>query len=455
MKQTASTLLCTCWLLCAGMISAFPAAGQTPLTLQDAARTALESHPVIEAATAGEREAEAGIGIARSGRLPTLSWVESFTRSDNPVFVFGTLLNQRRFGEENFGIAGLNNPDSIQNFQSLLKVEQILFDARRTKHAIRSARLARDLSATQRRSREMDVLLGVVRTYFGVSLAAEQVRVAEESVRGADADLRQASSRFEAGLTTKADVLSVQVHRASAEQERIHAANNLEVARAALSEALGLDPGVGQSPLTPLTPAPEPSGTLTDYIALALRERPDIQRASLGLDIAEAQTLEAKSALWPTVVAQGAFEADRARFVNQGGGNWLAGVSMRWELWKGSENRFKVAAARHGRDRAAALERQASGAAALQIRQAWHQFRSAAERLTVAETAVKQAEESLRIIRNRYTSGLETVTGLLRGETALTNTRFRRLAALYEQRTSSAALEHAAGRLTLASEVLQ
>ncbi len=454
MKQTASTLLCVC-LLCSWMISALPAAGQAPLTLQDAARTALESHPVIEAATAGEREAEAGIGIARSGRLPKLSWAESFTRSDNPVFAFGTLLNQRRFSEEDFGIAGLNNPDSIQNFQSLLKVEQILFDARRTKHAIRSARLAQDLSATQRRSREMDVLLGVVRTYFGVSLAEEQVRVAQESVRGADADLRQASSLFEAGLTTKADVLSVQVHWASAEQERIHAVNGLEVARAALSEALGLDPGAGQSPATPLTPAREPSGTLTDYIALALRERPDIQQASLGLELAEAQTLEAKSALWPTVVAQGAFEADRARFVNQGGASWLAGVSMRWDLWKGSENRFKVAAARHGRDRAAALERQASGAAALQIRQAWYEFRSAAERLAVAETAVEQAEEGRRIIRNRYESGLETVTGLLRSENALTNSRFRRLAALYEQRTSRAALEHAAGRLNLASEVLQ
>ena len=449
MTRTASTILCM-WLT-----SAFSAAGQTPLTLRDAARTALESHPVIEAATAGEREAEAGIGIARSGRLPALSWVESFTRSDNPVFAFGTLLNQRRFGEENFGIAGLNNPDSVQNFQSLLKVEQILFDARRTKHAIRSARLARDLSATQRRSREMDVLLGVVRTYFGVSLAAEQVKVAEESVRGADADLRQASSRFEAGMTTKADVLSVQVHRASVEQERIHAVNGLEVARAALSEALGLDPGARQNPATPLTPAPEPSGTLTDYIALALRERPDIQRASLGLELAETQTLEAKSALWPTVVAQGAFEADRARFVNQGGANWLAGVSMRWDLWKGNENRSQVAAARHGRDRAAALERQAGAAAALQIRRAWYEFRSAAERLTVAEAAVDQAEEGLRIIRNRYASGLETVTGLLRSETALTSTRFRRLAALYEQRTSSAALEHAAGRLTLASEVLQ
>ena len=449
MTRTAWTISCI-W-----AASALLAAAQTPLTLREAARTALEFHPVIEAAAAGEREAEAGIGIARSGRLPKLSWVESFTRSDNPVFAFGSLLNQKRFSEQNFGIASLNNPDSIQNVQSLLRVEQTLFDARRTKHAIQAARLAQGLSATERRSREMDVLLGVVRTYFGVSLAEEQVRVARESVRGADADLRQASSMFETGFTTKADVLSVQVHRASVEQERIHAVNGLEMARAALSEALGLDPGVRQSPATALTPALEPSSTLGDYIELALRERPDLERAALGLELAEAQTLQAKSSLWPTVVAQGVLEADRARFVNQGGANWLAGVSMRWDLWKGSENRSRLAAARHARDRAAAMERQAGGAAALQIRQAWYTFRSAAERLTVAEGAVEQAEEGRRIIRNRYESGLETVTGLLRSETALTNTRFRRLAALYEQRTSRAALEHAAGRLTLASEVLQ
>ena len=69
-----------------------------------------------------------------------MSYTESYLRSNNPVFVFGTLLNQRRFGPENFEIDRLNNPDSLQNFQSLVRVRQTLFDARRTKHAIRAAR---------------------------------------------------------------------------------------------------------------------------------------------------------------------------------------------------------------------------------------------------------------------------------------------------------------------------
>ena len=96
-----------------------------------------------------------------------------------------------------------------------------------------------------------------------------------------------------------------------------------------------------------------------------------------------------------------------------------------------------------------------ASASALRVREAWYQLRSAQERLEVAETTVARAEESLRIVRNRYEAGLEGVTELLRSETALTAARYRRLAALYEQRTSRVGLEQAAGRLTATSEVLR
>jgi outer membrane protein TolC len=68
---------------------------------------------------------------------------------------------------------------------------------------------------------------------------------------------------------------------------------------------------------------------------------------------------------------------------------------------------------------------------------------------------VEEAEESLRIIRDRYEAGLEDVTALLRSEVALTNSRYRQLATSYEQRVAHAALEHAAGTLTVNSEALR
>ncbi|MDA0203744.1 MAG: TolC family protein [Acidobacteria bacterium] len=444
--------------LAVGLLALLTATGlaQEALTLEAAARKALESHPAIEAAAASEREAAAGTRAAEAGYLPRVSWMESYTRSNNPVYVFGSLLNQKQFGPDNFAVAALNNPDSLNNFQSLVRVEQTLFDAQRTKNAVRATRLAEDLNVENRRGREASVLLNVARTYFGVVLAQEGLAVSEDSVSSAAADLNRAQAVFEAGMSTQADVLAVRVHLGQAEQRRIQAAAYAEVARAALNDALGVDLDAQWKLATPLTTSVVGEAALLErYLAAAAEKRPGLRATALGEQISAAQTAASERSLWPVVVAQGVFEADRQRFVDRGGGNWLAGVSMRWDLWRGGESRARIAASREAEVRAAAESREAYSAAALEIRRAYADLQSAAQRTAVAASVVDQAEESLRIIRDRYEAGLEDVTALLRSEAALTDSLYRRLGSLYEQRVTRAALEHAAGTLTLDSEALR
>lgn len=83
---------------------AFPLAAQTQLSIKDAIRMALDKHPSVEASKAGEDQAQARIRQARSGYLPKLNYSESFQRSNNPVFVFSSLLTQHQFTEQNFRI---------------------------------------------------------------------------------------------------------------------------------------------------------------------------------------------------------------------------------------------------------------------------------------------------------------------------------------------------------------
>ncbi|MBI1354068.1 MAG: hypothetical protein GC160_06960 [Acidobacteria bacterium] len=436
------------------LLAALPGYSQEPLTLIEAARLALESNPALEGAAAGEQAADAGVRVAAAGRLPRLSWQESYTRSNNPVFAFGTLLNQRRFTEANFAINTLNNPASVQNFQSLVRVEQTLFDAHRTKSAIAAARLQKQMSEAETERRQEDVLLGVVQTYFGADLAAAGLATTQDALRSVDADLERAQAMFDAGMATQADVLAVQAHRAAIEQQRIQAAGDAEVAIAALNDALGLPLETPRTLSTPLAEASAPADDLAGRIALARGERPDLRQAQLGVDMAAENARQAGAARLPQVFAQGALEADRARFVNQGGGNWLAGVGMRWDLWKGGETQARIDQAAAGQAQAEAARRRAASAAELEVRQAWTAFSTATERLRVAGAAIEQAEESLRIVRNRYQAGLEDVTSLLRSENALTGARFQRLAALYDQRVARAKLDHAAGVLTLSSEAL-
>jgi outer membrane protein TolC len=158
--------------------------------------------------------------------------------------------------------------------------------------------------------------------------------------------------------------------------------------------------------------------------------------------------------LRPTVTLHGAFEADRQRFVNRGGGNWLAMVSVRWNLFNGNADKAKIAEAGHWLERANAEAARANSAVRLQVRRAYADLRAAQQRIEVARASVAEAEESLRITQNRYEAGMANVTDLLRNETAVLASRTRYLAAVHDQRIAAMMLQFAAGTLTVDSEVL-
>ena len=183
--------------------------------MRDAVRLALRENKAVAASSAGIRASEARLEEARSGRLPKVNYSESFVRSDNPVFVFSSLLTQHQFGPDNFNIGPLNRPDSINNFQSVLSVDQPIYDAGQTRNAMKTATLSRQLSSEEQRLTQMQVISGVVQAYYGVVLAAESLKTAEQAVRSAEADLQRAESVRAAGMSTDVDVLSIRVHLAA------------------------------------------------------------------------------------------------------------------------------------------------------------------------------------------------------------------------------------------------
>jgi outer membrane protein TolC len=140
--------------------------------------------------------------------------------------------------------------------------------------------------------------------------------------------------------------------------------------------------------------------------------------------------------------------------VTRGGANWLAAISLRWNLFDGLADKSRIAEANHQAARAQAEEQRADSAIRLQVRRSYAGLRAAQQRIEVAKAAVAEAEESLRITQNRYEAGMNNVTDLLRTETAVMESRTRYLAAIHDQRVAAVMLEFAAGRLSADSEVL-
>lgn len=432
---------------------AVPAVAQEALELRDAVQRALTGHPSMSAAAARIAAAGARRDQARSGYLPRLQYQESYQRGNNPVYVFGALLTQRQFSESNFAIDSLNRPDALNNFQSQLMAEQTVWDFGATRRGIRAAEIGRQLSEQDKRGLELQVLAGVARAYHGVTLAAEALKVAEEAKKSAEAGLKRAEAVRDAGMATDADVLSVKVHLASVEEQRIRRHFDLDVARAALNEALGLPLDTRHTLTTPLSPALTAPDAALETRARA--DRPEVLSARLGGEMADAQASLARAQLLPRIVTRGILEANRQTFATRGGGNWMFMTSLQWNLFDGNRAKAQAAEAREMAAGARAQQRQLENAVALEVRKAQADAHAAAERIAVSEAAVVQAAESLRILRNRYSAGLATITDLLRAETALLETKTRKLAAIYDQRMAAINVERAAGTLNGASNVLQ
>jgi outer membrane protein len=433
---------------------AAPLWAQDALTLHDAVGLALRENPSITASAADARASQQRILQARSGALPKVDYSESFTRGDNPVFVFGSLLMQHQFGEQNFNLGPLNRPDFLNNFQSLVTVDQPLYDAGQTRHAVRSAQLSHDLSSEEQRRVQMEVIANVTRAYYGAVLAAESLKSAEQAVRSAGADLERAEAVRDSGMSTDADVLSIRVHKATVQEQRIRRAADLDVARAALNDALGLSLDAPHSLTSALDPLKTPPSDVAVLDHDVSAERPEAREARLAVALAETQTETARGALKPTISFHAAFEADRQRFADRGGANWLASVSLRWNLFNGFADKERIAETEDWRQRAKANEQRANSALRLQVRRAWAELESAGQRIEVARAAVAEAEESLRITQNRYRAGMGNVTELLRSESAVLEIHTRYLASIHDQRVAATMLELAAGRLTPDSEVL-
>jgi outer membrane protein len=430
-------------LLWASVLSA-----QSPLTLDEAVRMALEKHPSLEAAAAKIRASEARIEQARSGWMPKVAYQESYQRGNNPVYVFGALLTQRQFTEANFNIRSLNRPDALNNFQSQVVADQTIYDFGATKSGIRAASLAREMSDEEKKALEQQVISGVARAYHGVTLAKEALKVAEEGLKSAEADLKRAQTVRDAGMATDADVLSIQVHVSAMREQQIRRKYDAEIGMAALNEALGLPLDTQHDLTSPLT------------VAKLAAEAPALQRAELRqirlmADLAGEQAKQARAQRLPMIGFRGILEADRQQFGNKGGANWMIAASLKWNLFDGNRARQMQKEAEHQAAAARATEKQLQSALSLQVRKARTDLLAAQERITVTEATVAQAEESQRILRNRYSSGLATVTDILRADTAVLDARTRRLAAIYDQRMAAISVDAAAGTLNGASDVLK
>jgi TolC family type I secretion outer membrane protein len=428
---------------------------QEPLTLGEAVHLALRQNPAFQTSEDEADAARARVGEARAGWFPRIDFSQGFTRGDNPVYVFGTLLTQRSFTAADFGLSSLNTPLPLDNFQTRFDGQMSLFDSGRTWFRVQGAKRLRTAAEFQTEQARQDLILEVVRAYYGVLVSRENAAAASDALGVAESNEKRIKDMRASGLVVDSDVLSARVFVAQMKDREIRAKNRAEVARLVLARELGLAPDARPEPSESLTEPAELTKTLQEWEQFAMNRRPALRAAELQQDAATSGKKAARAEFGPRLDLYADFERDALTLGGPSGTNWTAGARLDFNLFAGGAQRSRLAEAQANASKAKHnLEWFRSGVL-LEVREAYLDATAAAQRAAAARDSADQARESLRIIQNRYEAGLTTITELLRAQAAQLDARSAYLSALYDWHLARAQLERSAGSLTTDSALLR
>jgi outer membrane protein TolC len=407
------------------------------LTLEQAIALALDSNPSLEAMAERIAQAEGGKQVSFADFLPQASLyyrhIEA-TPSEHP-FALPTI--PTAIGNVAYGTPS-DRFDALQ-----LSVQWTLWDFGRTAGKFGQAVTALDIARLQYLRARQTVVFNVTAAYWTVLQTRAAFRVAEEAVRRAGSDLRDARNFLKRGTAIRNDVLRAETFLAETQLALVRARTAERVAVAALNQAIGINVNA-PTRVADRTAVPGFRLELADCLQRAVDNRDEfavvlrtIRSARLGAGVAQADFL-------PKIYVGGDV-LHQATAAQRDANLATAGLNIELGLFEGGRRLGRLRTAEADVRIALARARDICDRIAYEVSVAYFAIDDARQRIDLARTAVAQATENLRVVRNLIEKGDATPTDVIDAELALTRAQQNEYTALYDYQTALARLAYAIG----------
>jgi outer membrane protein TolC len=408
-----------------------PATGHRSITVEQAVQLALSNASLYQQAQVDERIASEDVRQARAAFLPQFSM---------PLTYIGTTSSRYRLPDEPLTFS-LLSASAINQTSAFINASGTLDIAGRLRAALRRSRAqlaaARAGTLVARRS----LVISTVDAYYGLALARQKRRLADETLALAEAFVKIAENLKARGEVEEKDVLRA---RSAALLRR----DELEQARAAESAAMdllrvltGVDFSIHIAhPL--LTNDLPTTSDFNGYTEELLKTRPELsQLESLKRAVLEEERI-ARRELWPemTYSLNGGFDAaDFRPLTRYSGGQAI--ISLNIPVFNWGASRSREAQARF-RARSLDLQREST---LQQLRQEFYTARanalSAIERARMTRAATEAAQQSLTLTFAAYRLKKGTILDVIDAQANYSSARLAYYQAIADYRTNRIRLE--------------
>jgi outer membrane protein len=411
-----------------------------PLTLAGAIEIALANNPDIAAANWDYRAAQARYDFAWGSRLPRLSVVGSYAHH---------LDEQRLLPVRQPGDPAILSRDIVSGD---LVLTMPIFTGGRLIHQIEAAELLQQAAGHRLARNREELVFDVSSIFFSILAQRQVIESLEFSQQTLEQHLGRVDALVAAQKAAKVDRLRTEVRRADVQQRLVRERNVMAIQHRALASLLGSE---GQAEALSIQGDLElDKGVSVPELEMALTTawsgRGDYRAAKSALE-AQARNVDvARAGRSPIVVVQGSYGGRWAAGDTTGSGEKLddigrIGLGAEIPIYEGGqvnaqvqEQRAHLAAAR---ERLRKLELQIR----LDVETALLNVRSSQERIAAIQTSVEQAQESLRIEREKYDLGRGAIIDVLDAQSALLDSQTNYHRALADYHVSLAQMKLAMG----------
>lgn len=396
------------------------------LTLADVVDVALCNNPLTREVWANARYQSAQVGLAKSAWLPTLSATVAVSRDRHS----GVVTRE--------GSAGL-------------ALSWLVFDLGGRDANLESARQLLAAASNSRNSATQALLQSAVQAYYQVRAAEAALAAARLSETAYRESYKAAEARYRAGSATPADRLQAQTAHSQASLVRIQAEGFLRTAQGYLATIQGRDAQqtVSLASEPEGTPALEFQQRVEELIAMARERRPDLAAAEARLRAAEADVAVARSTGMPTVMLALAAGKSRADGLPWESSTSL-GLTVSVPIFSGYSTSYRIKAAEAKVETMRASHERQRLQVALDVWNTYQELSTANQSLRSTADLFASAEQSERVARGRYESGVGSILDLLNAQSALAAARQQRVQAMFNWNVSRIGLALAIGNLDMA-----
>lgn len=421
--------------------SPMSAAG-TPLSWEQAIRTALEKQPLIKAAEHEALESHAVVKQIESANYPQVSGMIPSSAGNTRVLA-------------NLGISGsLPKPTNYLTTPGI-RADYLITDFGQTAHRILSQKSLAASTEKAVLAAKALTILNVEQAYLNCLRQQRLVDISREVLDERELIRQQTEAFHRYQLRSKLDLDFASVEANRAEVLLIKAQNNLVLAFAALNIAMGFQ-GPGSYRLEQTVLSVTPSFGPESLVHDALKQRPELLGSKDRIQAAEEALHAAKALRFGSVTGIGTLaytwwgreERPSGKEVSNPGakmGWYGVGATSSFPLYTGGriEGQIEEANARTGEARA--TTRSIANDIVMQVANAYFSRLTAEQQIKVSEEKVAYSREALTLARERYKASLGSILDVTTAMTDLLSAEVGLADAQYDYRASEAALAYATG----------